>query len=125
LQLPFSLKANRGRRFDRERILALLAVLGRGPSFLEQSSRDLSRGEGQIVALLRALQLDPSVLLLDEPTASLDEGTARGIEKLIACWQSDEPTARALVWVSHDEGQSRRVANRRLFMRGGHLEPDL
>jgi putative ABC transport system ATP-binding protein len=124
LRQPFSLNVNRGRSFDRERILDLLDGLGRGPSFLEQSSRDLSGGESQIVALLRALQLGPAVLLLDEPTASLDEGTARAIEGLIGRWLSEKPAQRALLWVSHDQDQARRVADRRLRMHGGHLESE-
>lgn len=117
---PFSLQVNRGRTFDREWVLSYLDVLGRPPSFLEQSSRDLSGGESQIVALLRALQLDPKVLLLDEPTASLDDRTTRSIEGFIERWLGEAPAERALVWVSHDEDQARRIANRTLFMQGGN-----
>ena len=117
---PFSLQVNRGRTFNRERVLAFLDVLGRPPSFLEQSSRDLSGGEGQIVALLRALQLDPAVLLLDEPTASLDEGSTRTIEGFVKSWLDEAPAERALIWVSHDPEQARRVSNRTLTMQGGN-----
>ena len=45
-------------------------------AFLEKSIRDLSGGEAQIVAIVRSIQLDPTMLLLDEPTASLDRATA-------------------------------------------------
>jgi putative ABC transport system ATP-binding protein len=121
LQHPFSLKIHRGKRFDRERILDLLDSLGRGASFLDKSSRDLSGGEAQIVALVRVIQLDPSVLLLDEPTASLDEGTVLAIEGLVGGWLEEAPATRALVWVSHDLEQARRVATRRLAMRSGSL----
>lgn len=125
LRHPFTLRAHRDKRFDRGRVLGLLGSLGRGAAFLEKSNRDLSGGEAQVVALLRAVQLDPAVLLLDEPTASLDAATARAVERLIDQWfaAGPEPGGRALVWVSHDLDQARRVGGRELHMRAGRLEP--
>jgi putative ABC transport system ATP-binding protein len=125
LRYPLSLRVNQGRSFDKDRILDLLKSVGRTASFLRKSSRDLSGGEAQIVALLRALQFDPSILLLDEPTTSLDEGTARAIEDLLRQWLSEAPADRAFLWVSHDSDQVRRVADRWLRMQCGRLEPEL
>ena len=122
LRFPFSLRANRGLSFDRNRMLDLLRSVGRTASFLEKSSRDLSGGETQIVALLRALQLNPSILLLDEPTTSLDEATAEAIENLIHQWLTEAPANRAFLWVTHDSHQARRVADKRLRMQRGRLE---
>jgi putative ABC transport system ATP-binding protein len=122
LRYPFTFTAHRGRRFDRDRVLELLQGLGRGATFLDKSNRDLSGGEAQIVALLRAVQLAPAVLLLDEPTASLDSVTAQAVEILIDRWFRSGPGDRALVWVSHDLDQARRVSSRTLRMRSGHLE---
>src|SRR5262249_56993418 len=65
LEHPYSLKVHRAKRFDRERMVNLLHALGRDEAFLDKSGRDLSGGEAQIVALLRAIQLDPAALLLD------------------------------------------------------------
>jgi putative ABC transport system ATP-binding protein len=124
LKHPYSLKVHRTRRFDRKRIVGLLAGLGRDASFLDKSSRDLSGGESQIVALLRALQLDPVVLLLDEPTASLDAITVQAVEHLVARWFEERPGERSSVWVSHNHKQARRVADRLCFMREGTLEPE-
>jgi putative ABC transport system ATP-binding protein len=124
LQHPYSFRANRGRRFDRERVLQLLEGLGRPATFLEKSSRDLSGGEAQIVALLRAVQLDPAILLLDEPTASLDSATARAVEGLIDHWFADGRGDRAFAWVSHDLDQASRLTDRILYMRYGLMESE-
>lgn len=122
LRHPFTLKVHRGRRFDRPRVLEYLDTLGRGAAFLEKSSRDLSGGEAQLVALVRAVQLDPAILLLDEPTASLDQETAQAVEGLLDRWFAAGAGRRALVWVSHDLEQAHRVTSDRLIMRSGRLE---
>jgi putative ABC transport system ATP-binding protein len=122
LRLPFVLKPNRDRAYDEGRILNLLEKTGRSASFVQKSSRNLSGGEAQIVALARAIQLDPSVLLLDEPAASLDAETGCAIEELVLLWISEKPAERAFVWVSHDLDQIQRVAARSLRMQSGKLE---
>jgi putative ABC transport system ATP-binding protein len=121
LRHPFSLRVHRNRRFDRDRIVGVLERLGRELSFLEKAHRDLSGGEGQIVTLLRALQLDPTILLLDEPTASLDGHAAQAIEHLIDGWFAERPGERALIWISHDREQARRVADRTFQMHSGRI----
>jgi putative ABC transport system ATP-binding protein len=123
LRLPFSLKAHRSRQYDRGRVVNLLEAMGREPSFLEKSHRDLSGGEAQIVAMVRVLQLEPSVLLLDEPTASLDVASARALEDLLVRWiaESEPAGRRAYVWVTHDRGQAERVTDRSLEMQSGRL----
>jgi putative ABC transport system ATP-binding protein len=124
LRHPFTLLAHRGRTFDPDRAEDLLARLGREPGFLARSSRDLSGGESQLVGLIRALQLDPAVLLLDEPTASLDPATARAVEGLLDEWLAAQPDGRALLWVSHDANQARRMTGRRIQLRAGRLESE-
>ena len=122
LRHPFTLRAHRGRAFDPIRAEALLARLGREPGFLAKVSRDLSGGESQLVGLIRALQLDPAVLLLDEPTASLDPAAAGAVEGLLDEWLAAEPDGRALVWASHDADQARRMTDRRIYLRAGRFE---
>lgn len=122
LRRPFELAVHRGRRFDRERILGWLRELGRDRDFLAASYRDLSGGEAQLTGLLRALQLDPAVLLLDEPTAALDPETTRRAEELLRHWLEERVGERAWVWVSHDREQARRTASRTLVLEDGTLE---
>ena len=124
LRYPFLFKVHRKRHFDRDRIVDLLQGLVRDGAFLEKLHRDLSGGEAQIVALLRALQLDPTVLLLDEPTASLDREAVRAIEGLVGRWYAEGAGRRAYLWVTHDPVQGDRVGDRILRMRAGHIEPE-
>jgi putative ABC transport system ATP-binding protein len=123
LRRPFALKIHRGKKFDRPWILDRLARLGRQENFLEQPVANLSGGEMQMVALLRALQLSPHVLLLDEPTAALDPKTSAAVEESIVDWIDESPDDRALLWVSHDVEQGGRVATRKIFMENGRLAP--
>ncbi|MGI4983415.1 MAG: ABC transporter ATP-binding protein [Janthinobacterium lividum] len=100
LRYPFSLKVHRHRRFDRDRVAELAARAGRGADFLDKRASELSGGEAQIMSLIRVLQLAPDVLLLDEPTASLDPDSARRIEALVTAWfeeRTGAPSASASV----------------------------
>jgi putative ABC transport system ATP-binding protein len=113
LRRPFLLEVHRGRSFDRDLAATYLEALGREPSFLAQRASTLSGGEAQILALVRALQMLPRILLLDEPTASLDRETAGRAEALIEQWLS-QGRDRALVWTSHEPAQLERIASRRI-----------
>jgi putative ABC transport system ATP-binding protein len=119
LRRPFSLAIHRQRSFDRPKILALLESLKRGATFLEQPVSGLSGGEIQMTALLRAVQLDPMVLLLDEPTAAIDPAAAAAVEQLVDRWWTEKPQERALIWVTHDAAQAQRVADRTMRMENG------
>jgi putative ABC transport system ATP-binding protein len=121
LRTPLAFRASRGRRFDRGRVVDHLGYLGRDASFLNKRIRDLSGGEMQVAALVRAIQLDPALLLLDEPTAALDGQTAAAAEKLIGGWVDEAPERRAFLWVGHDRQQARRVTQRSLAIHGGRL----
>jgi putative ABC transport system ATP-binding protein len=125
LRYPYTLRVYRDIRFDRARAASLAAQAGRGADFLERRASELSGGEAQIAALIRVLQLAPDVLLLDEPTASLDPASSRAIEALVDAWfcaGNAGAVARASVWVSHDPAQAARMSRRQLTMRAGVLD---
>mgnify|MGYP003945430013 CR=1 FL=1 len=122
LRYPFELHAYRDVRFDRARAASLVAAAGRGDDFLDKRASELSGGEAQIVALIRVLQLAPEVLLLDEPTASLDPESSHAIEGLVRAWFDADPGRHASIWVSHDPAQAARMSERRLTMRAGTLD---
>jgi tungstate transport system ATP-binding protein len=87
----------------------------------DRAARLCSGGEQQRVALARAWALQPEVLFLDEPTASLDPAATRAIEETIAAIHKQGTT---LVMSTHDLGQAKRIADRVLFLHRGRLVED-
>jgi tungstate transport system ATP-binding protein len=81
-------------------------------------ARVLSGGEQQRLCLARALSLDPEVLLLDEPTASLDPASTLAIERLLI---AAKHCGIKVIVVTHDVGQARRLAQDIIFLHHGRL----
>jgi polar amino acid transport system ATP-binding protein len=78
--------------------------------------RELSGGEAQRVAIARALAVDPQVLLMDEPTASLDPARREDLGELLRQLLAE---GRTLVVATHDEEFARRFATRVVRMENG------
>ncbi|HEY9828349.1 MAG TPA: ATP-binding cassette domain-containing protein [Stenomitos sp.] len=115
LKRVFSFASQRHKTYRRDWVLHALSKFGRQADFLELPIRKLSGGEAQMVSCLRVLQLEPRILLLDEPTASLDEGNARTLEALIRTWHEGDPD-RAWIWIDHHPEGVRRMSNRQFHL---------
>jgi putative ABC transport system ATP-binding protein len=102
-----------GREVDPERPIRLA---GLDPSFLDRDASRLSVGEQQRVMLARALALEPEVLLLDEPTASLDAAATTAVEDALRNLRDV-----SLVLVTHDARQADRLAERIFHLEEGRV----
>jgi tungstate transport system ATP-binding protein len=105
----------------RQQALAALQRVGLADE-ATRSARALSGGQQQRLALARAWSLAPDVLLLDEPTSSLDPHAKREVEALMAEFADAGMT---LIFASHNLGQVKRLATRVIYLEHGRLLADL
>jgi putative ABC transport system ATP-binding protein len=110
LRTPFQYASSAHTAFDERAAADLLGLVGTG-NVLDQQARTLSEGQGQRVCLVRALLLQPEVLLLDEPTSALDADSRALVEALL------ERAAIATLMVTHDETQVARLAHRSIDLK--------
>ena len=82
----------------------------------------MSAGQRTRVALAKALLNDPDLLLLDEPTASLDPDTGDRMRGLLEAWR--ERTGATVLLASHNMGEVERLCDRVLMMRAGRIVDD-
>jgi len=83
-----------------------------------RSARALSVGEQQRLALARAWALEPEVLFLDEPTASLDPAATHAVEEIV---EAIHASGTRIIMTTHDLGQARRLADEIMFLHRGRL----
>ena len=86
--------------------------------FRDRKARELSGGEAQRVAMARALVLEPEVLLLDEPLANIDRGTAGLLETVIASLPARGTT---VVLITHDPEQPGRLNGESILLEEGKV----
>jgi tungstate transport system ATP-binding protein len=111
-----------GQRWRDARVNALKALERVGLADVAlRNGKALSGGQQQRLALARAWALAPEVLLLDEPTASLDPHAKREVERLMAEFAAHT----TLIFGSHNLGQVKRLASRVVYLEHGRVLADL
>ena len=93
---------------------ALLSNLGLDNALMDSDITRLSTGERQRMALVRSLACEPCVLLLDEPTAALDQASTLAVEALLAARLA---AGLSVVFVTHSREQAERIGHRLLEVR--------
>ncbi len=108
------------RREIEERVGAILEMVGLADK-KRQRALELSTGQSKRLGLARAMVLEPEVLFLDEPTASIDQENSEIIERIIL--EMKEKKRATIIMVTHDPAQARRLGDRLLLIKDGRLWP--
>ena len=101
-----------------DRAAHVLEHVGLPTQLLDQDASTLSGGEAQRMCVARALLTEPAVLLADEPTAALDRAARVTVEEL---GRSLADSGVAVIWVSHDTDQLRRLADHVIVLADGSV----
>jgi len=107
LTIPLNFKKKKKLKADHGRITEVMNAVGLPVDSLNTNSSTLSGGEAQRVALARAMLIEPQVLLLDEPTASLDPDSSDIIVDTIKRWINEKE--RGVIWVVHERDVIRKL----------------
>ncbi|RMO13404.1 Dipeptide ABC transporter, ATP binding protein [Pseudomonas cichorii] len=109
-----------GLPFDERSLVASLEQVGLPGEVLDRYPHQLSGGQRQRIAIVRALQLQPGLLLLDEPTSALDMTVQAEILNLLQGLRRD--TGMTMILVSHDMNTVAHLCDRALVIKGGSIE---
>lgn len=121
LDEPLRLHTRLDKEGRRARVAQLLADVELDESYLDRRPRQLSGGQRQRLSIARALAAEPKVILLDEPTASLDVSVRGQIIRLLKRLQKEHDLA--YLFISHDLGVVRQMSDRVMVMYlGGIVE---
>jgi len=115
LARPFRYRSAAGASFPEQLARELLDRLGVGGERLDQQARSLSVGQQLRVGFIRALLLEPAVLLLDEPASALDEESAGRLRQQLER-EAEERDLAALL-VTHDRSEASGWCHRKFDLR--------
>ncbi len=102
-----------------EKVARTLAFVGLEHK-TRQNARTLSSGETQRLGIARGLVIEPEILFLDEPTASVDQENTAIIENIITEMKKDGRTM--VIMTTHDRDQAERLGDVRLYVKDGKIE---
>jgi peptide/nickel transport system ATP-binding protein len=119
LSRPLRRLGGRSRRAAWTEVERLLETVGLPPSFAGRGPEQLSGGEKQRVAIARAFAASPALVVLDEPTSSLDVSVQAGILNLLGTLQREVGTA--YLFITHDLAVVGYMADRIAVLYGGRL----
>lgn len=119
IEEPIKLHLGLGRRARRERVEALCDRVRLGRVLLGRYPSQLSGGQLQRVCIARALATEPKLIVLDEPTSSLDLSVRAGILDLLARLRDE--TGVAMLFITHDLGTLKLIADRILVLYLGQV----
>jgi oligopeptide transport system ATP-binding protein len=103
----------------RAAVIAALRRVGLGEDYVRRKPHELSGGQAQRVAVARALIAEPRVVVLDEPTASLDQSVRSRL--LVMLRQIQQDSGLGYLFISHDMASVRRLADRIVVMYLGQV----
>ncbi len=118
---PLAIHAIGSRASRREKAADLVASVGLPASALVRHPSELSGGQRQRVAIARALATEPRLVVLDEPVSALDVSVRSQILNLLKGLQQDTPSRPAYLFIGHDLGVVRWIADRTAVMYMGRI----
>ena len=116
---PLKAHTNLSRSERRDRVGKMVDALGLSQAMLGRYPHELSGGQAQRAVLARALVLEPSMIIFDEPTSALDVSVQAGVLNLLQ--DIKERLGLTYLFITHDLGVARHLADRIAVMRAGEI----